>query len=71
MPWGAVMAEQEAREKIDNLLSLAGWSVQGFRKENLGESLGVDIKKFQLKTARVLDNRRRRNHTEIILNIID
>lgn len=45
------MAEQESREKIDNLLELAGWSVQEFREENLGESLGVAVKEFQLKTG--------------------
>lgn len=45
------MAEQEAREIIDNLLGLAGWNVQEFRKENLGEALGVAVKEFQLKTG--------------------
>ena len=43
------MAEDEARERIDELLTLAGWSVQAFRKENLSESLGVAVKEFQLK----------------------
>ena len=45
------MAEEDAREIIDNLLELAGWSVQEFREENLGESLGVAVKEFQLKTG--------------------
>ena len=45
------MAENEARERIDELLILAGWSVQAFRKETLSESLGVAVKEFQLKTG--------------------
>jgi len=48
---GSLMAEAEARERIDELLKLAGWSVQAFRKENLSESLGVAVKEFQLKTG--------------------
>ena len=45
------MAEDKARERIDELLELAGWRVQAFHKENLGESLGVAVKEFQLKTG--------------------
>ena len=45
------MAEEEAKKEIEKLLMLAGWSVQDYRKEDLGESLGVAIKEFQLKTG--------------------
>ena len=45
------MAEQEARDHIDHLLELAGWSVQDYGSENLNASLGVAIREFQLKTG--------------------
>jgi len=45
------MAESEARKIIDRLLRSAGWSIQEYRKENFGESLGVAVKEFPLKTG--------------------
>ncbi|MHA1974507.1 MAG: restriction endonuclease subunit R, partial [Candidatus Hodarchaeales archaeon] len=45
------MAEDKAREHIDELLEKAGWSVQDYGSENLGASLGVAIREFQLKTG--------------------
>jgi len=45
------MAEDKARENIDKLLKLAGWGVQEYRSEDLGASLGIAVKEFQLKTG--------------------
>lgn len=41
--------EQEARERIDNLLEKAGWVVQDYRRLNLSDSLGVAIREFPLR----------------------
>jgi len=43
--------EQEAREKIDELLEAAGWHVQDYHKINLGAGLGVAVREFPLKTG--------------------
>jgi type I restriction enzyme, R subunit len=43
--------EEKARQKIDNLLELAGWTIQDFDNLNLGASLGVIIQEFPLKTG--------------------
>ena len=45
------MAEDEARVKIDELLTSAGWSVQEYQKENFSKSIGVAVKEFPLKTG--------------------
>ena len=45
------MVEAEARELIDELLSSAGWSVQDYQDEDLGASLGIAVREFQLKTG--------------------
>ena len=41
--------EDKARENIDKLLVAAGWSVQDRDQVNLGASLGVAVRYFQLK----------------------
>ncbi|MBN1697335.1 MAG: hypothetical protein JW881_07460 [Spirochaetales bacterium] len=38
--------EDEARRKIDELLNLAGWTVQDYHELNLGVSFGVAIREF-------------------------
>ena len=43
--------EEKAREKIDRLLEDAGWVVQHFEHLNLGASLGVAVREFQLKSG--------------------
>ncbi|PKL67891.1 MAG: hypothetical protein CVV28_03985 [Methanobacteriales archaeon HGW-Methanobacteriales-1] len=45
--------EEKAREKIDKLLEAAGWVIQDFEDLNLGTSLGVIIREFQMKTGPV------------------
>lgn len=40
--------EDEARKNIDELLVAAGWSVQDYKQRNLGASLGVAVRYFQL-----------------------
>ena len=45
------LAEAEAREIIDELLISAGWSVQDYRNEDFGSSIGVAVREFQLKTG--------------------
>ncbi|MEJ2241777.1 MAG: hypothetical protein P8Y18_06515 [Candidatus Bathyarchaeota archaeon] len=46
------MAEAEARTVIDELLVSAGWSVQDYRNEDFGASLGVAVREFQLKNSK-------------------
>jgi len=41
--------EDKAREKIDELLEVAGWEIQDLEKLNLGSSPGVAIREFPLK----------------------
>ncbi|MCD4783786.1 MAG: DEAD/DEAH box helicase family protein [Candidatus Eremiobacteraeota bacterium] len=43
--------EQKAREKIDNKLTDAGWSVQDYSEVNLSKSLGVAVREFPLNTG--------------------
>lgn len=43
--------EEKARQKIDQLLEAAGWSVQDRQELNLGASLGVAVRYFPLKTG--------------------
>lgn len=43
--------EEEARQKIDNLLVLAGWAIQDINELNLGVSLGVAIREFPLESG--------------------
>lgn len=43
--------EEEARQKIDELLQAAGWEVQDLKDLNLGAALGVAICEFPLKTG--------------------
>ena len=45
--------EEKARQKIDILLNEAGWAIQDVQKLNLGASLGVAIREFQLKSGPV------------------
>ena len=45
------LAEAEARELIDDLLSAAGWSVQDYQNEDFSASLGIAVREFQLKTG--------------------
>ncbi len=33
--------EEKARQKIDQLLTDAGWTIQNYKDLNLGDSLGV------------------------------
>jgi type I restriction enzyme R subunit len=46
-----VKPEEEARKKIDELLTKAGWSVQDHRERNLGVSSGIAIRNVPLKTG--------------------
>ena len=41
--------EEQARETIDRLLSLAGWDVQDYKDANIHAKLGVVICNFPLK----------------------
>lgn len=43
--------EEEARLKIDELLTAAGWSVQDYKDINLGASLGVAVREFPLQSG--------------------
>jgi type I restriction enzyme R subunit len=43
--------EEKARQKIDQLLEVAGWKVQDLRELNLGASLGVAVREFPLKSG--------------------
>lgn len=45
--------EERARQKIDVLLKLAGWTIQNYEDLNLGASLGVIIREFPMKTGPV------------------
>jgi type I restriction enzyme R subunit len=42
--------EEKARQKIDQLLEAAGWTVQNREELNLGASLGVAVREFPLKS---------------------
>ncbi|MFW5665307.1 MAG: DEAD/DEAH box helicase family protein [Coleofasciculus sp.] len=43
--------EEIAREKIDQLLTAAGWVVQDYQDLNLGAALGVVVREYPLKTG--------------------
>ena len=43
--------EEQARQKIDNLLEQAGWAVQDRDRFNLGAKRGVAIREFSLTTG--------------------
>ena len=43
--------EEKARQKIDQLLTDAGWTIQDYKDLNLGASLGVAIREFSLKSG--------------------
>ena len=43
--------EEIARQKIDQRLEAAGWTIQDFKDLNLGASLGVAIREFPLKSG--------------------
>jgi type I restriction enzyme R subunit len=45
-----VKPEEEAREKIDEILIKAGWTTQEYKELNLSQSLGVTVGIFPLKT---------------------
>lgn len=47
--------EDKAREQIDRLLEAAGWQVQDRDKVNLGASLGVAVRYFQMKEQNEAD----------------
>lgn len=47
--------EEEARQKIDKLLELAGWTLQDFQDLNLGACMGVAVREFPLKGAGFAD----------------
>lgn len=41
--------EEKARQRIDELLSAAGWQVQDYKQMNLGAARGVALREFQLR----------------------
>ena len=43
--------EEQARQKIDQLLEAAGWAVQDIRQLNLGASPGVAVREFPLTSG--------------------
>lgn len=43
--------EEEARQKIDGLLELAGWKIHDYTEINLGVSPGVAVREFPLKNG--------------------
>ena len=43
--------EEKARQRIDQLLVDAGWSVQDHKDLNLGLSLGVAVREFPVTTG--------------------
>jgi len=43
--------EEEARQKIDQMLEASGWTVQDLQQLNLGASLGVAVREFPLKSG--------------------
>ena len=43
--------EEKAREEIDRLLDLAGWTVQDVQQLNLRAALGVAVREFPLKNG--------------------
>ena len=43
--------EEEARQKIDQMLEASGWTVQDLQQLNLGASPGVAVREFPLKSG--------------------
>lgn len=43
--------EERARERIDQLLESAGWTIQDYRELDLGASIGVAVREFPLKSG--------------------
>ena len=43
--------EEEARQRIDQQLELAGWTVQDYRQMNISAGLGVAVREFPLTTG--------------------
>jgi type I restriction enzyme R subunit len=43
--------EESARQKIDELLTLAGWSVQDYSRFSLSSNLGVAVREFPLENG--------------------
>ncbi|MGB5099593.1 MAG: type I restriction-modification enzyme R subunit C-terminal domain-containing protein [Methanothrix sp.] len=43
--------EEAARQKIDELLTQAGWKIQDFHDLNLGAALGVAVREFPLRSG--------------------
>lgn len=41
--------EEKARQKIDQLLSSAGWQIQDYKQMNLSAARGMAVREFQLK----------------------
>jgi type I restriction enzyme, R subunit len=50
-PATAMPPEARARQKIDELLTAAGWTVQDREQINLGASLGVAVREFSVMTG--------------------
>jgi len=48
---GSMKPEEKARLAIDLLLKQANWQVQDYRELNLGDSLGVAVREFPLKSG--------------------
>src|SRR5438094_695087 len=44
-------SEEKARQTIDELLQLSGWSVQDYKELNLGAARGVAIREVPLKSG--------------------
>ena len=43
--------EEKARQQIDKLLSLAGWTIQDISEINLGASAGIAVREFPLESG--------------------
>ncbi|MBM3243035.1 hypothetical protein FJZ31_42800 [Candidatus Poribacteria bacterium] len=43
--------EEKARQNIDELLDAVGWKIQNLQELNLGESFGVAVREFPLKSG--------------------
>ena len=43
--------EEKARQRIDQLLQEASWTLQDYRDLNLGASLGVAVREFSVSTG--------------------
>ena len=52
--------EARARQKIDELLTAAGWTVQDRDNTNLGASLGVAVREFSVMTEEAAFGNRHR-----------